>query len=145
MLEYGKSTSRVSGGIFMSEKYVIVSQPEQVPPYDPKAMAEGLGMMLLGFLGSLLLDLDQWLDKRLIRTLVQAIEAILTFRDRVNGLVLSELGGYLDPIGQGGGTKRLRVDCCTAQSGRPSSSNAFCGGEPANRWSSGKARARRGW
>ncbi len=91
----------------MSEKYVIVSQPEQVPPYDPKAMAEGLGMMLLGFLGPLLLDLDQWLDKRLIRTLVQAIEAILTFRDRVNGLVLSELGGYLDPIGQGGGTKRL--------------------------------------
>src|SRR5713226_113632 len=90
MLEYGKSTSRVSGGIFMSEKYVIVSQPEQVPPYDPKAMAEGLGMMLLGFLGPLLLDLDQWLDKRLIRTLVQAIEAILTFRDRVNGLVLSE-------------------------------------------------------
>ncbi len=75
----------------MSEKYVIVSQPEQVPPYDPKAMAEGLGMMLLGFLGPLLLDLDQWLDKRLIRTLVQAIE----------------LGGYLDPIGQGGGTKRL--------------------------------------
>jgi hypothetical protein len=74
----------------MSEKYVIVSQAEQVPPYDPKAMAEGLGMMLLGFLGPLLLELDQWLDKRLIRTLVQAIEAILTFRDRVNGLVLSE-------------------------------------------------------
>ena len=30
----------------MSEKYLIVSQPEQVPPYDPKAMAEGLGMSL---------------------------------------------------------------------------------------------------
>ncbi len=30
----------------MSEKYVIVSQAEQVPPYDPQAMAEGLGMML---------------------------------------------------------------------------------------------------
>ena len=91
----------------MSEKDVIVSQAEQVPPYDPKAMAEGLGMTLLGFLGPLLLELDQWLDKRLIRTLVQAIEAILTFRDRVHGLVLSELGSYLDPIGQGGGTKRL--------------------------------------
>jgi hypothetical protein len=93
--------------MFMSEKYLIVSQPEQVPPYDPKAMAEGLGMSLVGFLGPLLLELDQWLDKRLIRTLVQVIEAILTFRDRINGLVLSELGSYLDPIGQGGGTKRL--------------------------------------
>ena len=87
----------------MSEKYLIVSESEQVPSYDPKAMAEGLGMSLVGFLGPLLLELD----KRLIRTLVQAIEAILTFRDRVNGLVLSELGSYLDPISKGGGTKRL--------------------------------------
>ena len=91
----------------MSEKYLIVAQPEQVPPYDPQAMAEGLGLTLLGFLGPLLLELDQWLDKRLIRTFVQAIEAMLSFRDRINGLVLSELGSYLDPIGQGGGTKRL--------------------------------------
>src|SRR5437868_13950735 len=75
--------------------------------YDPQAIAEGLGLTLLGFLGPLLLELDQWLDKRLIRTFVQAIEAILTFRDRVNGLLLSELGSYLDPIGKGGGTKRL--------------------------------------
>ena len=91
----------------MSDKYLIVCQGEPVPPYDPKAIAEGRGMMLLSYLGPLLLELDQWLDKRLIRTLVQAIEAILTFRDRINGLVLSELGSYLDPIGQGGGTKRL--------------------------------------
>ncbi|HEX6478139.1 MAG TPA: hypothetical protein VF043_04780 [Ktedonobacteraceae bacterium] len=55
----------------------------------------------------LLLELDQWLDKRLIRTFVQTIEAILTFRDRINGLVLSELGSSRDPIGKGGGTKRL--------------------------------------
>ena len=91
----------------MSEKYVIVSEPEQVPPYEPQAIAEGLGLSLLSFLGPLLLELDQRLDKRLIRTFVQAIEAILTFRDRINGLVLSELGNYLDPIGKGGGTKRL--------------------------------------
>src|SRR5256885_10523991 len=93
--------------MFMSEKYLIVCQEEPVPPYDPKAIAEGMGMMLLSYLGPLMLELDQWLDKRLIRTFVQAIEAILTFRDRINGLVLSELGSYLDPIGQGGGTKRL--------------------------------------
>jgi hypothetical protein len=93
--------------MFMSEKYLIVGEPAQVPPYEPQAIAEGLGLSLLSFLGPLLLDLDQQLDKRLIRTFVQAIQAILTFRDRINGLVLSELGTYLDPIGQGGGTKRL--------------------------------------
>jgi hypothetical protein len=91
----------------MSEKYLIVGEPEQVPAYDPQVIAEGLGLTLLAFLGPLLLELNQWLDKRLIRTFVQAIEAILTFRDRVNGLLLSELGSYLDPIGKGGGTKRL--------------------------------------
>jgi hypothetical protein len=93
--------------MFMSEKYLIVGEPEQVPPYEPQAMAEGLGLSLLSFLGPLLLELDQRLDKRLIRTFVQAVEAILTFRDRINGLVLSELGSYLDPIGKGGGTKLL--------------------------------------
>jgi hypothetical protein len=91
----------------MSEKYLIVAEQEQALAYDPQAMAEGLGLTLLSFLGPLLLELDQWLDKRLIRTFVQTIEAILTFRDRINGLVWSELGSYLDPIGQGGGSKRL--------------------------------------
>src|SRR5947209_4790667 len=107
MLENRTSTSSFSGGIVMSEKYLTVAEPEQVPSYDPQAMAEGLGLTLLDFLGPLLLELDQRLDKRLIRTFVQAIEAILSFRDRINGLVLSELGSYLDPIGKGGGTKRL--------------------------------------
>lgn len=91
----------------MSEKYLIVAQSEQAPPYEPQAMAQALGLSLLGFLGPLLLELDQSLDKRLIRTFVQAIEALLTFRDRINGLLLSELGSYLDPVGQGGGSKRL--------------------------------------
>src|SRR6202035_3030570 len=99
MLESRKPQSSHQGGMSMSEKYLIVSEPEQGLPYDPQAMAEGLGLTLLGFLGPLLLELDQWLDKRLIRTFVQAIEAMLTFRDRINGLVLSELGSYLDPIG----------------------------------------------
>ena len=91
----------------MSEKYLIGCEPEQVPPYEPQAIAQGLGLTLLSFLGPLLLELDQRLDKRLIRTFVQTIEAILTFRDRVNGLLLSELGNYLDSLGKGGGTKRL--------------------------------------
>jgi len=43
-----------------------------------------------------------------LRTLVQTVEAILVFRDQSHGLLLSELGGYLDKLGEGGGgTKRL--------------------------------------
>lgn len=91
----------------MSRQYLIVAEAEQAPQYDPQTMAHVLGLTLLGFLGPLLVELDQWLDKRLIRTLVQAVEAILTFRDRVHGLLLSELGSYMDALGQGGGTKRL--------------------------------------
>lgn len=71
----------------MSEKDRIGAQGEQVFSSDPQAMAEGLGLTLLSFLGPLLLDLDQWLDKRLIRPCVQTSEAILTFRDRINGLL----------------------------------------------------------
>ena len=38
----------------MSEKYLRVCEPAQVPPYDPQAIAEGLGLSLLAFLGPLL-------------------------------------------------------------------------------------------
>jgi len=78
-----------------------------VPPYEPQAMSEGMGLPLLSDFRSLAAGTGSGLDKRLIRTFVQAIEAMLTFRDRINSLVLSELGSYLDPLGKGGGTKRL--------------------------------------
>lgn len=52
--------------------------------------------------------MDAVLDKRLVRTFVQSIAVILTFRDRANGLLLSELGGYLlSPEHAPAGTKRL--------------------------------------
>ncbi len=71
-------------------------------------MAQDLGWGLLQFLAPLLFELDARLDKRLVRTFVQSIEAILAFRDRINGLLLSELGGYLDQMGSAAaGTKRL--------------------------------------
>jgi hypothetical protein len=38
----------------------------------------------------LLVELDDVLDKRLVRTFLQVIAVILTFRDRANGLLLSE-------------------------------------------------------
>jgi hypothetical protein len=71
-------------------------------------MAQGLGWGLLIFLAPLLTELNAQLDKRLVRTFVQCVEAILAFRDRINGLLLSELGGYLDQMGSAAaGTKRL--------------------------------------
>jgi Transposase DDE domain len=51
--------------------------------------------------------LDRTVDKRPLRTLVQTVEAIIAFRDNSHGLLLSELGSYLDRLGHGGGTKRL--------------------------------------
>jgi len=46
MLESKEVASTTSGGMFMSEKYLIVSELPQVPQYDPEQMAEGLGMTL---------------------------------------------------------------------------------------------------
>jgi hypothetical protein len=65
-----------------------------VPPYDAAALAHGLSGQLAPFLFPLLSELDAVLAKRLLRTFVQIIAVILTFRDRANGLLLSELGGY---------------------------------------------------
>jgi hypothetical protein len=48
------------------------------------------------------------------------VEAILTFRDRINGLLLSELGGYLDHMGSAAaGTKRLSRLLHSARVDRP--------------------------
>jgi hypothetical protein len=90
------------------DKYLIRLDAPQVPPYDPATMAAGLTMQLGQFLFPLLVELDGLLDKRLVRTFVQSIVVILTFRDRANGLLLSELGGYLlSPEHAPAGTKRL--------------------------------------
>ena len=93
----------------MSEKYLIVAQQEQVPPYEPEAMAQGLLGQLGRFLAPFVQPFDRVMDKRLLRTLVQTVQVILTFRDRINGLLLSELGGYLEHPGHApAGTIRLR-------------------------------------
>ena len=48
------------------------------------------------------------LDKRLVRTFVHTLEAIIKFRHGNNGLLLSELGSYiLNPSQAPAGTKRL--------------------------------------
>ncbi len=71
-------------------------------------MAQGLAEALAHFLFPLLVELDRLLDKRLVRTFLCTIQVIITFRDRANGLLLSELGGSLEtPDKAPTGTKRL--------------------------------------
>ena len=56
----------------------------------------------------MLIELDTVLDKRLVRTFLHTVTIILASRDRVNGLLLSEMGGYLEtPDKAKACTKRL--------------------------------------
>ena len=71
-------------------------------------MAQRLAQQVELFLHPLLVWLDASLDKRLVRTFVQTVQAILQFRHRAHGLLLSELGAYLlSPAHAPAGTKRL--------------------------------------
>lgn len=92
----------------MSTQYLTCLEKPQVAPYDAGEMAQGLYAALARFLAPLLIELDARIDKRLVRTFLQTVAIILTFRDRVNGLLLSEMGGYLEsPDKAPAGTKRL--------------------------------------
>jgi hypothetical protein len=92
----------------MSSQYLTRMEKPPVPAYHAAEMAQGLYTALAGFLAPLLMELDARLDKRLVRTFLQTVTVILTFRDRVNGLLLSEMGGYLEtPDKAPAGTKRL--------------------------------------
>src|SRR5258707_2460945 len=93
---------------FMQTQYLIPPEVPQVPPYEAQQMAQGLAGDLALFLFPVLVTLDRLLDKRLVRTFVQTIQVILAYRDRVGGLLLSELGGYLlSPQQAPAGSKRL--------------------------------------
>src|SRR5713101_3008995 len=76
----------------MQTKYDILQENEQ----DPQKTAQEIAEMLETYLSPLLLVLDKVLDKRLVRTLVYCCVAILRFRNNKQGLLLSELGSYLD-------------------------------------------------
>lgn len=92
----------------MSTQYLTQVEEPQIPPYPAAEMAQGLYATLAGFLAPLLIELDARIDKRLVRTFLQTVTVILTFRDRINGLLLSEMGGYLlTPDQAPAGTKRL--------------------------------------
>src|SRR5436305_9794793 len=94
----------------MPHQHLIRSEAPQVAPYDAAQMAQGLGGQLAHFLFPLLVQLDVQLDKRLVRTFLQTIEVIITICSRANGLLLSELGGYLyTPDKDPAGTNRLSI------------------------------------
>ena len=62
---------------------------------------------MIHHLGSWLTELDAHPDKRLVRTLVRAVMAIITFRHSKARLLLSELGGCITTLAQApAGTKR---------------------------------------
>src|SRR6266853_4320211 len=101
------------GGIVMLDQYAIVPYSAQAERSlskkedEPGERSQRYGMTFLRFLEPLVRVLDVTVDKRPLRTLVQTVEAIVSFRDRTHGLLLSELGDYMDGLGRGGGTKRL--------------------------------------
>lgn len=92
----------------MPSKYDTRQAKEQ----EGQALSQDIVQALEAFLSPLVLVLDTLLDKRLVRTLVACCVAILRFRNSMQGLLLSELGSYLDGY-QGlsesapAGTKRL--------------------------------------
>jgi hypothetical protein len=96
------------------EQYAMLASMAQAEPsrcqteFAPRDLSEQYGKSFLRFLYPLLQHLHATVDLRPLRTLVQVVEAILVLRDQTHGLLLSELGGYMDGLqGAGGGTKRL--------------------------------------
>lgn len=70
--------------------------------------AQAINTQLESFARELLVWLDAQIDKRLVRTFIMTVQAMITFRHNLNGLLLSELGGYLlPPVQAPAGTKRL--------------------------------------
>lgn len=74
----------------------------------PGVISDQLRAQLQTFLAPLLEELDAQIDLRLVRTCLRTVEAILSFRHRNHGLLLSELGAFLlSPAQAPAGTKRL--------------------------------------
>ena len=80
----------------------------RAPIQQAPHLAHHLHVQLVTFLAPVLQLLDTHMDARLVRTVLAAVRAILTWRHRNHGLVLSELGSYLlGPAQAPAGTKRL--------------------------------------
>lgn len=88
----------------MEDKYHLKTSGKQAAAQ----VSTELGQRLGHYLQPLLQDLDNRIDKRLVRTFVRLVLVIIQFRHSSNGLLLSELGGYLlSPAQAPAGTKRI--------------------------------------
>lgn len=75
---------------------------------EERKQAQGIREQLGEMVRPLLRQLDEVLDKRLVATFFALLQAIIVHRHGRNGLLLSELGGYLlSPAQAPVGTKRL--------------------------------------
>jgi hypothetical protein len=79
----------------MSTQCLTQSFQVQAPAWEPSGVAQGLGKELAIFLFPVLQRLDERMEKRLVRTMAQTVQSILTKRSRAKGLLLWELGGML--------------------------------------------------
>ena len=130
----------------MQKQYLTCRETPPVPPYDAAQMAQGLGVQLASFLFPLLVQLDAVLDKRLVRTFLATIQVIITFRDRANGLLLSELGGYLEtPDKAPAGTKRRSQFAALLQVGRLAHRALSVATSQKAGWMHGRKPAKRAW
>ena len=72
------------------------------------SVSADIGEQLREFIGPLLVQLDSVMDKRLVRTFFALVQTIVIHRHNTNGLLISELGGYLlSPQKAPAGTKRI--------------------------------------
>jgi Transposase DDE domain len=82
--------------------------PTPVPGFAAPESAAALRERLAALLQPLRTQLDAQIDQRLVRTFLATLEAVLRFRNRAHGLLLSELGAeLLGPAHAPAGTKRL--------------------------------------
>jgi hypothetical protein len=122
----------------MFTQYAIVPYAAQARQFafpgfqSPAVFSQQYGQALLQFVEPLLRELDAQMDKRPVRTLVQAVEAILAFRDRNHGLLLSELGDAMDGL-EGGGGPNGWGPSSTTRDGKPSRLRPLCCGEPTSK------------
>src|SRR6266487_290025 len=92
----------------MQSQYDTLQGSEQ----DAQQLSQEIAQLLEKYLSPLLLVLDRLLDKRLVRTFVQCCVAIIRFRNNKQGLLLRELGSYMDgydgcSVSAAAGTKRV--------------------------------------
>ncbi len=78
----------------MLKKYATPQEKEQ----EIQQLSQQLAQELEMFLAPFFLLLDRLLDRRLVRTCLESMVAIIRFRNSKQGLLLSELGSYMDTL-----------------------------------------------